>query len=78
MKKSKVTQTDGKMYHVLNQKYKYCQNDYNTKGNLEIQCKPYLIANGIFHRSRTKNSLICVEIQKTSNSQSNHKREKWT
>ena len=26
-----------------------------TIGNLQIQCKPYQITNGIFHRTRTKN-----------------------
>ena len=25
----------------------YCQNDYTTKGNLQIQCNPYEITNGI-------------------------------
>ena len=35
-------------------KNKYCQNDYTTKGNLQIQCNPYQITNGTFHRTRTK------------------------
>ena len=35
-------------------KSQYCENDYTTKGNLEIQCDPYQITNGIFHRIRTK------------------------
>ena len=29
-----------------------------TKCNLQIQCDPYQIANGIFHRTRTKNLKI--------------------
>ena len=31
----------------------------------------------IFHRTGTKNSTICMEIQKTSNSQSNLEKEEW-
>ena len=33
--------------------------------------------NGIFHRARTNNFTICMEIQKTSNSQRNLEKEKW-
>ena len=44
--------------------------------NLQIQCDPYQITNGIFHRTRTKNFTICMESQKTSNSQSNLEKEK--
>ena len=32
----------------------YCQNDCTTQGNLQGQCNPYQITNGIFHRTRTK------------------------
>ena len=38
----------------LGRKNQYCKNDYTTKRNLQIQCDPYQIANGIFHRTRTK------------------------
>ena len=31
--------------------------------------------NGIFHRTRTNNFTVCMEIQKTSNSQSNLEKE---
>ena len=47
-----------------------------TQGNLQIQCNPYQITNGIFHRTRTKNLKICMETQKTPNSQSNLEKEK--
>ena len=53
----------------------YCQNDYTTQGNLQIQCNPYQTSNGIFHRT-TKNFTICMETQKTPNSQSNLEKEK--
>ena len=62
----------------LDWKNQYCQNDSTTQGNLQIQCNPYQITNGIFHRTRTKNFLICMETQKTPNSQSNPKKEKWS
>ena len=45
-------------------KTQYCQNDYNTQGNLQIQCNLYQITNGIFYKTRTKMFLICMEIQK--------------
>ena len=31
-------------------KNQYCQNDYTTQSNLQIQCNPYQATNGIFHR----------------------------
>ena len=37
----------------LGLKNQYCENDYTTKHNLQIQCDPYQITNGIFHRTRT-------------------------
>ena len=38
----------------LGRKNQYCENDYITKCNLQIQCDPYQITNDIFHRTRTK------------------------
>ena len=32
----------------------YCENDYTPQSNLQIQCNPYWITNGICHRTRTK------------------------
>ena len=55
----------------------YCENDYTTKCNLQIQCNPYQITNGIFHRTGTKNSTIHMETQKTLNSQSSLEKEEW-
>ena len=54
----------------------YCQNDYTTQGNLQIQCNPYQITNGIFHRTRTINFKIYMETQKTPNSQINPEKGK--
>ena len=33
----------------LGRKNQYCENDYTTKCNLQIQYDPYQIINGIFH-----------------------------
>ena len=48
----------------LGRKNQYCESDYTNKCNLQIQCNPYQITNGIFHRSRTKNFTIHMETQK--------------
>ena len=54
----------------LHWKNQYCENDYTTQSNLQIQCNPYQITNGIFYRTRTKNLKIFIETQKTLNSES--------
>ena len=36
----------------LDWKNQYCEHDYTTQSNLQIQCNPYQITNGIFHRIR--------------------------
>ena len=48
----------------LDWKNQYCENDYTTQGDLQIQCNPYQITNGIFHRTRTKTFKICMKTQK--------------
>ena len=40
----------------LDWKNQYCENDYTTPINLQIQCNPYQITNGIFHRTKTNSS----------------------
>ena len=47
------------------------------KKNLQIQCNTFQATNGIFHRNRTNNFTICMEIQKSLNSQSNLEKEEW-
>ena len=57
-------------------KKQYCENQYMNQSNLQIQCNPYQATNGtILHRTTTNNFTICMEIQKTSNSQSNLDKE---
>ena len=58
----------------LGRKNQYCENDYTTKCNLQIQCGPYQIINDIFHRTKTKNFTIHMETEKTPNSQSSIKK----
>ena len=38
---------------------------------------PYQANNSIFHRAKTNNFTICMEIKKTLNSQSNLEKEEW-
>ena len=59
----------------LGWKNQYCETDYAIKCNLQIQCNPYEITNGIFHRTSTNNLTIHTETQKTPNSQSNLEKE---
>ena len=35
-------------------KNQYHQNNYTVWGNVPIQCNPFQITNGIFHKARTK------------------------
>ena len=58
-------------------KTQYSENEYNTQTSLQIQCTTYQGTNGIFHRTRTNNFIICMETQKTSNSQGNLEKEEW-
>ena len=63
----------------LGRKNQYCENDYTTKCNLQIQSDPCQITKGIFHRVRTKNFTIHMEAQKTLNSQSSLlEKEEWS
>ena len=73
-----MTQIDGEIYHVHgSMKNQYSENEYTTQSNLQIQCNPCQATNSIFHRARTDNFTICMEIQKTLNSQSNLEKEEW-
>ena len=60
----------------LDWKNQYCENDYTTQSNLQIQRNPYRTTNGILHRIRTKNFTIHMETQKAPNNQSNLGKEK--
>ena len=60
----------------LGRKNQYCENDYNTKCNLRIQCDPYQITNGIFSQNENKKiSKFTWKHKKTPNSQSSLEKE---
>ena len=61
----------------MDQKNQYSENEYTTQNNLYIQWNRYQTTNGIFQRTITNNFTICMEIQKTSNHQSNLEKEEW-
>ena len=47
-------------------KNQYSENVYTTESNLQIQCNPYQVTNGIFQRTSTNNFTVCREIQQTN------------
>ena len=53
----------------MDQENQHSEYEYTTQSNLQIKCNPYQATNGIFHRARTNNFTVCMEIQNTSNSQ---------
>ena len=57
-------------------KNQYCNNDCTTQSNLQIQCNPYKITNDILYSIR--NLTTFMKSQKTTNSQSNLEKEKWS
>ena len=61
----------------LGRKNQYCENDYTTKCNLQIQCESYQISNGIFTELEQKNFTIHMKTQKTLYSQSSLEKEEW-
>ena len=61
----------------MDQKNQYSENEYTIQTNLQIQYNPYQATNGSFHRAKTNNFTIFMEIQNTSNSQSNLEKEEW-
>ena len=50
--------------------------DFTDSKQSKIQRKPYQYTKGNFHRTRVSNLKICMEAQKTSNSQINLERKK--
>ena len=62
----------------LGRKNQYCENDYTTKCNPQIQSNLYQITNDIFHRTRTKTFTNHMETQKILNNQSSLEKEEWS
>ena len=57
----------------LDWKNQHCENDYTTQSNLQIQCNaiPIKLPMAFFTELKQKKFTICMETQKTLNSQSN-------
>ena len=49
-------------------KNQYCENDYTTQSNLQVQCNPYQATNSIFQRTRTNISQL---VQKHTHTKKN-------
>ena len=48
----------------VNWKNQYSENEYSTQSNLYIPSNPYQTTNGIFHRTRTNDLTVYMEIPK--------------
>ena len=57
------------------QKKKYCLNAYAIQSNRNIQCNPYENTINFLYRVGTNNPKICMEPEKTLNSQRNVEKE---
>ena len=49
---------------LMDWKNQYSESEYTTQSNLQSQCNPYQATSGIFHRARTNNFTMCMEIEK--------------
>ena len=62
----------------VDQKNQYCENEYTTQSNLQIQCNPYQATNSYFFTElKQRISQFVWKYKKTSNSQSNLETEEW-
>ena len=61
----------------MNLKNGYSEHEYTTQNHLQIEHNPYQSTNSIFQITETNNFTICMETQKTSNSQRNLKEKEW-
>ena len=73
-----MTLIDGEYTMFMDWKNQYSENEDSTQSNLQIQCNHYQATSGIFHRTRTSNFTLFMEIQKPSNSQSSLEKEDGT
>ena len=61
---------------LMDWKNQYCKNGHSTQSNLQIKCNPYQTTQDIFHRTRTNNPQIYMELWNTQNCQSNPEEQK--
>ena len=62
----------------LDSKNQYCENNYTTQSNLQIQTILIKLLIALFIELEQKNFTIHMEIQKTPNSQSIIEKEEWS
>ena len=75
MKEIEKTQISGKIVHAHGlEELILLKCPYYPKQSLEIQCNPYQISNGIFHKKKSNNHKICME-SKIPISQNNLEKE---
>ena len=59
----------------MDKKNQYIENEYTTQSNLQIQCNPCQVTNGIFHRNKTNNFKFVWRIQKQTNKTNKQKKK---
>jgi hypothetical protein len=66
-------------YLCMEQQNQYCENVYNTKSDLYVQCNPNQNLSDILHWDRKVDLKVHMEAQKTTNSQNNpeSKEQHW-
>ena len=64
-----MTQTHEKTYHAFGLQESILSKDYTSQGNLQIQCNHVKLTRTFFYRTQMKYFKVCLEAQKTQNSQ---------